>query len=115
MKVKIDVATVITGLTESFIHPVIEQNLVSLSTGIEVPNSFCRETLDTKELGRETMNTFIKELIGAASVKSFFDPMKVNFHMNKTKTLETKNKVVSLKTSKDLVARFVIIAQKRYQ
>lgn len=113
-----DVAAVLSVLTETFIHPFSEQPLVSISTGIEVPRALSDEILNAENIGTDAMKAFMSERLGIEPVKSFFDPIKkiklASFsNLNKTKTCKTKDKVFSLKMSKDLFAKVAIIAQKR--
>ena len=64
------------------------------------------------------MKTFMSERLGNDPVKSNFDPIKkvklASFsNIDKSKACKIKDKVFSLKVSKDLFSRVAIVAQKR--
>ena len=64
-----DVSSVITVLTEKFIPPLSETNLLSVSKGIEVPVSTANEIIGTKKKGEELMATFIEERLRVIQLK----------------------------------------------
>ena len=64
-----DVSSVITVLTETFIPPLSETNLLSISKGIEVPVSTGNEIIGTNKKGEELMATFIEEKLIVIQLK----------------------------------------------
>ena len=113
-----DVSSVITVLTETFIPPLSETNLLSISTGIEVPVSTANEIIGAEKKGEELMATFIEERLKDNPTKTIFDPTNKaklgSFSsLHKSTTCKVKDKVVSLKSGKERFARIAIIAQKR--
>ena len=64
-----DVSSVITVLTETFIPPLSETNLLSISKGIEVPVYTGNEIIGTNKKGEELMATFIEEKLRVIQLK----------------------------------------------
>ena len=114
-----DIISVMTVLTEAFIDPFGERPLVGIYTGIEIPQSLSDDILAAKEKGQEAMDDFIqKRLEGDKPHTNFFDPISkmklATFSsLHKTMICKTKNKVIALKSNKDLFGKIAIIAQKR--
>ena len=81
--------------------------------------SLSDDILAAKEKGQEAMDDFIqKRLEGDKPQPNFFDPISkmklATFSsLHKTKICKTKNKVIVLKSSKDLFGKIAIIAEKR--
>ena len=113
-----DVSSVIIVLTETFIPSLSETKLLSISTGIEVPVSTANEIIGAEKKGEELMAKFIKERLKDNPTKTIFDPINKTklgsfSSLHKSTACKVKDKVVSLKSGKELFARIAIIAQKR--
>ena len=113
-----DVQAVIDVLTNVFIHPFSDIPLASISTGIVVSEDIAARIIDAKCQGINEMNQFIDNRLGPESKLSFFDRIKrcktpTFDSIKKVKTCKTKNKVVSIESSKDLFSKISIIAQSR--
>ena len=92
--------------------------MLSISTGIEVPVSTANEIIGVEDKGEELMITFIEERLTDNPTKTIFDPISKTklgsfSSLHKSTTCKVKDKVVSLKSGKELFARIAIIAQKR--
>ena len=113
-----DVSSVITVLTETFIPSLSETNLLSISTGIEVPISTANEIIAAEKKGEDLMATFIEERLKDNPAKTIFDPINETklgsfSSLHKSTTFKVKDKMVSLKSGKEFFERIAIIAQKR--
>ena len=106
-------------LTEAFMDSFGERLVVRISTGIEIQQSLSDDILAAKEKGQEVMDDFIQKRLEEYKPQSnFFDPiLKMKLatfsSLHKPKICKTKNKVIALKSSKDLFGKIAIIARKR--
>ena len=110
--------SILTVLRESFVDPFSDQCLLSISTGIAIDEKASGEILSAFEIGSKAMETFIAERLLEGSERSIFDPIKrlklATFdNLNKKQIAKTKNKTISLQTSKDLFSKVANITQKR--
>ena len=112
-----DVSSVIAVLTETFIPPVSETNLLSISTGIEVPVSTANDITGAEKKGEELMATFIEERLKDNPTKTIFDPINKTklgsfSSLHKSTTCKVKDKVVSLKSGKKLLQGLRLLLKK---
>ena len=113
-----DVQAILSVLRDSFVDPFSAQPLLSISTGIVVDQKASSDLLNAFQIGIRSMNTFMTSRFSEASNLSIFDPIKrlrlATFNnLCKKKVIQTKTKIISLETSKDLFSNVAIIAQKR--
>ena len=92
--------------------------MMSISTGIQTAENVTKDLLSAQELGKTVMVQFIKERLAVGSSKSIFDPIKKSKlgtfkSINKIKVCKTKNKILSLTSTRDLFSKIAIISQKR--
>ena len=73
-----DISAVLTVLLETFINPISELSLVSISTGIQANKKIVHDLSKASEIGKDQMKKFVDECIGTNSTMSFFDPVKKN-------------------------------------
>ena len=89
-----------------------------ISTGIQTAENVMKDLLSAQQLGKTAMVQFVKERLAVGSSKSIFDPIKKSKlgtfkSINKIKVSKTKNKIISLTSTKDLFSKIAIISQKR--
>ena len=112
----------VSGLTnvflETFINPFSDSPIMSISTGIQTAENVTKDLLSAQQLGKTAMVQFIKERLAVGSSKSIFDQIKKSKlgtfkSINKIKVCKTKNKTMSLTSTRDLFSKIAIISQKR--
>ena len=112
----------VSGLTnvflETFINPFSDSPIMSISTGIQTAENVTKDLLSAQQLGKTAMVQFIKERLAVGSSKSIFDQIKKSKlgtfkSINKIKVCKTKNKIMSLTSTRDLFSKIEIISQKR--
>ena len=91
---------------------------MSISTGIQTAENVTKDLLSAQQLGKTAMVQFIKERLAVGSSKSIFDQIKKSKlgtfkSINKIKVCKTKNKIMSLTSTRDLFSKIEIISQKR--
>ena len=92
--------------------------MMSVSTGIQTADNVTKGLLSAQQLGKTAMVQFINERLAVGSSKSIFDPIKKSDlgtfkSINKIKVCKTKNKIMSLTSTRDLFSKIEIISQKR--
>ena len=113
-----DVSALTSVFLETFINAFSDIPMMSISTGIQTAENVTKDLLSAQELGKTVMVQFIKERLAVGSSKSIFDPIKKSKlgtfkSINKIKVCKTKNKILSLTSTRDLFSKIAIISQKR--
>ena len=113
-----DVSAVLRVLLETFISPISELPLVSISIAIQANEKVVHDLLKASEIGKDQMKKFVDGRIGNNSTISFSDPVKKNKlstskNMNRVTTRKTKNATIKLKGTAYLFSKNAIISQKR--
>ena len=111
-----DVQSIFNTLSDTFIDPLSQQPLLSISTGVIIASD--KVILDTQQaqrLGKSAMEEFITERLTDPSSKCFFDPIKkMKLHsftsMYKTKICKVNTKIIPLQASKNLFAKISLVA-----
>ena len=103
-------------MSEVFIPPFSEQQLVSISTGIVVAESEADKIMQAYDNGKTAMQSFIDNRLSNILKALFFDLIKKmktpGFTVSKTKVCNTNSKIVSIDSSNQLFSKISIISQK---
>ena len=81
-------------MLETFINPISELLVMSISTGIQVNEKMVHDLLKASEIEMNQMKKFVNKPISTNFTMSLFDPVKKN-KLNKFKNM---NKVATYKT-----------------
>ena len=88
--------------------------MMSISTGIQTAENMPKDLLSAQQIGKTAMVRFIKE----RKKIFFFDPIKKSKlgtlkSISKIKVCKTRNKIMSLTSTRDLFSKIALLSQKR--
>ena len=92
--------------------------MMSISTGIQTAENMPKDLFSAQQIGKTAMVRFIKERLAVASSKLIFDPIKKSKlgtlkSISKIKVCKTRNKIMSLTSTRDLFSKIALLSKKR--
>ena len=113
------VSKITQNLEEMFVNPFSEQKeLISITSGLAATPTTRDHLLNAITYGKDAMELFRSERLGAEPIKEFFDPLKKqNLQTFSTlrpkKVLKVIQKEMVLKADRELFGRMAVIGQSR--
>ena len=113
-----DVANIISLIKETFVHPFLGSELISISSGATVPEEYVYDVLNAKIIGEDIMALFIEERLTAGATSDIFSTIKKRklfsfSQLFKTTSVKVNGKDIILTADKNLFGKISIIMQKR--
>ena len=101
-------------LSDTFINDFTDSHLVCISKGLVATEKVCENLMNAKTHGKNTMKTFMKERLEEGATIDFFEPLKklglkTFSNLRKAVKVGVKDRMVPLKTHRDLFGQMIII------
>ena len=112
------VTKIIEVMTENFIHPFSNSELVCISNGPLASTDVTENLLNAQKHGAEAMKNFMVDRLEEGAPVDFYEPMKKKnlktfSHMRKVVKVSVKDRMVPLNIHRNIFGQISIIMQSR--